>query len=235
MPTITRASDRRVHITNPRDWATSGATDFWCNFSDPNLIPAGSFALENYGWVESGAWTTLVGVDGDLLSSSDTGITGGANLGTGGDGITSPYIFGDYAHGTMAGAFLGYDPTTLNFECYARFAANFDEESSGFGFSEESAAEPAVKAGHMAFITTDGTNFSLESGAAEAVSDGLDNTAAHVWRVTLTAGGAVTWAIDGVEQTNTLALQTDLFPVAWGAACQTLNDPVINWVHIWYS
>ena len=213
----------------------SAGTDYWAVFGDLTLAPTLAQDLVNYGWVESGTWAQLAGSGADLLASADVGVTGGANLPVAADGITSPYIFGDYAHGTMAGAILGYDPTTLNFECYARFAANNNEESSGFGFSEAGAAELAVKAGHMAFITSDGTNFSLESGAAAATSIAVDNTTAHLWRVTLTAGGAVTWAIDGTEQTNTLALQTGLFPVAWGAAAQTANDPVISWVHIWYS
>ena len=226
----------RIHIVNPLEWGTSAGTDYWANFSSLSLVPAGGQALEDNGWVESGTFVTVAGTGADLLSSATKGTSGGANIDTAADGLTSPYIFGDFAHLKMVEALLGYTPVSLHYECYARFAANNDEESSGFGFSEAGAAEPAVKAGHMAFITSDGTNFTLESGAAVAVSDDLDNTAAHLWRVNLFSNGdAITWAIDGVTQASTLALQAALFPVAWGAAAQTANDPVINWVHIWYE
>lgn len=228
-------TDKRVHVTNPRDWGMSAGTDYWANFGDLTLVEGDSQDLSLYGWLESGTWASLAGSGADLLASADVGVTGGANIDTANDGITSPFIFGDYAHATMVEALLGYAPTRLNFECYARFAANNNEESSGFGFMEAGAASPAVKAGHMAFITSDGTDFSLESGAAAATSDDNDNTTAHLWKVTLTFGGSVSFAIDGVTQANTLALQTDLFPVAWGASTATANDPVISWVHIWYD
>jgi hypothetical protein len=226
---------RRVHITNPRDWGMACGTDYWANFGDLTLVPTGAQDLVNYGWVESGTWATRAGVGGDLLASADKGTIGGANIDTASDGITSPYVFGDYAHAAQAEGILGYLPTTLNFECVASFAANNNEQDSGFGFSAAGAAEPAVKAGHVAFVTSDGTDFSLESSAAAATSDSNDDQGVHLWKVTLTAGGAISWFIDGTEQTNTLALRTDIFPVAWGAAAQTANDPVISWVHIWYS
>ena len=151
------------------------------------------------------------------------------------DNLVSPFIFGDYAHALLVGQILGRLPTSLNMECYARFAANNDEEETGFGFVEAGAARPFVKAGLMALITSDGTNFSLESGAA-ADAGSTDDTAAHQFKIRC-RGTTAEWFIDGTSQ-GTIALQDDLWPVAWGASTKAstgANDPVINWVHIWYE
>jgi hypothetical protein len=234
---ITRAPARRVHVNRPQDWGSAAGTDFWAVFGDLTLVPTDSSDLDLYGWVEAGTWVHLAGSAADLLSSADVGTTGGAHIDTAGDAIRSPFIFGDYAHARMVEGILGYTPTELNMECYARFNADpGDDEDTGFGFVEAGAATPFVKAGLMAFITSDGTNFSLESGAAAAAGDDADDTAAHLWRIQFTSS-AINWYVDGTLQTNTLALQTDLFPVAWGASVGAggTGDPVINWVHIWYA
>lgn len=127
MAKIVRAQDKRVHITNPRDWGMSAGTDYWASFGDLTLAPALAQDLVNYGWLEAGTWVQLAGSLASLLTSADVGQTGGARMDTADDAIVSPFIFGDYAHGLLAGQFLGYTPTTLNLECYARLGANNDE------------------------------------------------------------------------------------------------------------
>jgi len=170
------------------------------------------------------------------MSSADVGTTGGLNFDTAGDYIISPFIFGDYAHALLAGQILGYMPASLNMECYARFAANNDEEETGFGFLEAGVDAGALaKADLMAYITTDGTDFSLESGAA-ADAGSTDNIDPHQWKIRC-KGTTAEWWIDGVSQ-GAIALQDDLWPVAWGAgtkAATGANDPVIAWTHIWYE
>ncbi len=225
----------RVHVNRPQDWGSAAGTDFWAVFGDLTLVPGDSTDLDLFGWVEAGTFVHLAGSAADLLSSSDVGDTGGAHIDTAGDSIVSPFIFGDYAHARMAEGILGHAPTILNMECYARFSADGgDDEDSGFGFVEAGAASPFVKAGLMAFITSDGTNFSLESGAS-ADAGSADNQAAHLWKIQFTSS-AVEWFIDGTSQ-GTLALQEDLFPIAWGASVGSggTADPVISWVHIWYE
>ena len=230
------AHNLRQHITNPRDWGMSAGTDYWANFGDLTLVPGGGQDLVSYGWLENGTWVTLAGSTADLLDSADAGATGGVHCDTADDAITSPFIFGDYAHGLQAGQFLGYMPTMLNCEMYMRLSANNDEEISGAGFVEGGATAAYAKGDLMALVTSDGTNFSLESGAAAAAGS-TDNTNPHLFKIEMRAGVAIRWYIDGTLQTNTLALQTDLFPVAWVVNSGTggSNDPVVSWVHIWYE
>jgi hypothetical protein len=242
MTTITSGATpkSRVHITNPRDWGVAIGTDYWANFQDLTIVEGDSQDLDLYGWVETGTCVTAAGSGADLLSSADVGTPGGLHVDTAGDAITSPFIFGDYAHARACEGILGYTPTTMTMECYARFSADpGDDEDTGFGFIEAGAASPFVKAGLMALITSDGTNYSLESAAAAASgsADGGATQLPHLWKIEMAAGAAIKWYIDGTLQANTLALQTDLFPVAWGASVGAggVGDPVICWVHIWYS
>jgi hypothetical protein len=231
----TSAANRRIHATHPHDWAEAAATDYWANFGNIVGIPGNAIGdLDLYGWVTSG-FSHTVGSAADFLSSADVGTTGGVNFDAVSDHLRSPFIFGDYAHGQMVAGILGHDPTTLSMECYGRFAANNDEEETGFGFVEAGSAVPFVKAGLMALVTSDGTNFSLESGAA-ADAGSTDDTAAHLFKIVV-GSASIEWFIDGTSQ-GTLALQTDLWPVAWGASTKAAtgaNDPVVSWVHIWYA
>ncbi len=241
MTLIVPGRTQRVHAARPQDWGSMAATDYWANFGDLTLVPADSSDLDSYGWVEAGTWVHLAGSGADFLSESpiaDAGTPGGLHVDDAGDAIRSPFIFGDYAHGVMASRLLGYMPTSLNMECYARFNADpGDDEDTGFGFVEAGAATPFVKAGLMALITSDGTNYSLESGVtADAGSAaGGATQLPHLWRMQFT-GTTVEWWIDGVSQ-GTLAMQDNLFPIAWGASVGAggLGDPVISWVHIWYA
>jgi hypothetical protein len=127
-------------------------------------------------------------------------------------------------------------PTSLNMECYARFASGADENETGFGFLEAGVdANALVKGDLMAYISTGGTVFELHSGATEDAGSAED-TDPHQWKIKC-SGTTAEWFIDGTSQ-GTIALQDDLWPVAWGAGTKASsgeNDPVINWVHIWYE
>lgn len=229
------AHNLRHHVRDPRDWALVPGTDYWAFFGGVGLIEAGVHDLDLNDWITTG-FSHTVGSGADFMSSADVGITGGVNFDVVSDHLRSPFIFGDYAHALLAGQFLGHFPTSLNMECYARFAANADEQETGFGFVEAGSAVPFVKAGLMALITSDSTDFSLESGAAADAGD-TDDTAAHLFKISIASGG-ITWFVDGTEQGSGLALQTDLWPVAWGVSTKATsgtNDPVVSWVHIWYE
>lgn len=227
----------RVHALHPQDWAALPATDYWANWGDIKQIPADAIGdLDLYGWITTG-FSHTVGSGADFMSSSDVGTTGGLNFDTHSDVILSPYIFGDYAHALLVGQILGYMPTSLNMECYARFAANADEAASGFGFLEAgSSPGPPADADLMAFISTDGTNFQLGgTGGTELDTGAVDDTAAHQWKIQC-KGTTAEWWIDGTSQ-GSISLQNDLWPVCWAAGTE-LNgtcDPVVSWVHLWYE
>ena len=233
------AHNLRVHAYRPQDWGAAIATDFWANWGDLTFADTAASDLVANGWLTSG-FSQLASSGADFISNSpiaDAGTTGGLNFDTHSDYTISPFIFGDYSHALLAGQILGYMPTSLNMECYARFAANNNEEETGFGFLEAGVdANALVKGDLMAYITSDGTNFSLESGAAADASIGLDDTNPHQWKIKC-KGTTAEWFIDGTSQ-GTIALQDDLWPVAWGAgtkASSGANDPVISWIHLWYE
>ncbi len=235
--TVVPGNARRVHALHPYDWAEAAATDYWANFGNVVGLPGNAIGdLDLYGWT-TGGFSHTVGSLAGFLTSSDAGTTGGVNFDATSDHLRSPFIFGDFAHGELVAGLLGHAPTTLNMECFARFAANNNEQETGFGFVEAGSAVPFVKAGLMALITSDGTNFSLE-GAGDLDAGSTDNLNPHLFKITVGAGttDAIEWFIDGVSQ-GTMDSQANLWPVAWGASTASAgaNDPVVSWVHIWYS
>ncbi len=232
---VVRAPSRRVHVTHPQNWAEAAATDYWANFGNAVGLPADAIGdLDLYGWVTTG-FSHLAGSAADFLSSSDKGTTGGVNFDSANDKLISPFIFGDWAHQQMAAALLGYEPTTLNYECVARFAANNAEIASGFGFIIAGSSGALVQGDLQAFVRTDGTDFVLQDVTAGDAGS-TDNTDPHLFRVDV-SGTIATWFIDGVEQGAGLTIGLDEWPAAWGAGVQAAgaNDPVVSWVHIWYS
>ena len=226
------AHNLRLHVFDPRDWGHGAGTDFWLFCGNSDMLPGGGEDLATEGWAASG-FSHAVGSGADLLSSSGLGTTGGFNFDAAGDLLDSPSIFGDYVHGLMAGQILGHFPTSLNMECYARFAANNNETASGFGFIQDGGSPPTA-ADALAFIHTDGTDFALRSSGATDTGD-TDDTTAHQFKITL-SGTTAEWFIDGTSQ-GTIALLEDQFPVSWGASTVSggANDPVIAFVHIWYE
>ena len=231
---VVRSPSRRVHETFPQNWAEAAATDYWANWANIVSIPGNAIGdLDLYGWVTTG-FSHTVGSAADFMSSSDQGTTGGLNFDAAGDLIHSPFIFGDWAHQQMVAGILGYEPTTLNMECVARFVAGNNEEATGFGFLIAGSSGTHVKADLAAYITTDGTNFSLED-VSEADAGATEDTDPHLWRISI-SGTTAEWFIDGTSQ-GTTTLGLDEWPACWGAgtAAGGANDPVISWVHIWYE
>lgn len=232
---ITRAVPQRVHVTCPQLWAETAATDYWANWGHPGFTEAGVLDLDDFGWLTVG-FSHTVGSAAGMMDSSDVGTTGGLNFDTAEDYIVSPFIFGDYAHAKQAEAFLGYVPTTLNMESYARFASSAaDEQATGFGFVEAGSTGAFAKADTNGFVTIGATNFELHTGAA-ADEGSTKATTASLFRVTYTAGSTAEWFIDGTSQ-GTLAIQANTWPSAWAANTQGsgANDPVVSWTHIWYA
>ena len=158
---IHKGPDRRVHVKDPVQWSTSAGTDFWLIGGGADLIEAGANDLDQFGW-ETAGFEYTAGSDADFLSAADPGVTGGLDFATAEDFLISPFIFGDYAHGQMVKELLGYDPTSLNLEVYGRFAANADENASGFGWVEAGGGGGVLAdADLLAFIGIGATQFEL--------------------------------------------------------------------------
>lgn len=235
MATIIRAPDRRIHVLRPQDWGSSAGTDFWAVFGDLTLVAADPSDLDLYGWLTNN-YLHRANTGAGFLDSSDVGATGGLDFDAAGDFITSPFIFGDYQHARMAEAILGYAPTKLFLECWARFDSNTgDENETGFGFIEGAGSAITI-ADQMAYISVGASLFELHSGAAEDAGAAQD-TDPHLWRVELTFGGSAEWFIDGTSQ-GSIAIQANLWPVAFSAgtkASSGANDVVVAWTHIGYA
>ena len=234
---ILPAADGRVHQYDPHHWGCRPATDFWVVFNTSDLAPSGDWDLLSNGW-ESVGWSHLAPSGADFLSgtpTADIGTTGGANFDTAGDYLISPFQFGDYSHARMVQELLGYLPTELNLEVYGRFAANPDENASGFGFVEAGGGGSVLAdADLMAFIGLGGTKFELIRGDGTVdESVAVYDTDPHLFKIKC-SGTTAEWFIDDVSQ-GTLGLQDDLWPVAFGVSVETTADPVVSWAHVWYN
>lgn len=224
------------HVNDPHAWGDVPATQYGATFDETDIAAGQGRDLAADGW-EAAGFSILTGSGAGLLDSGAKGTTGGINFDTAGDYLISPFIFGDYTHGRIAEHFLGYYPTKIVMRVLARFAAGNDEEATGFGFVQDGTdANALVKADLMAYITVDGTNFSLESsGNADAGS--TKNTNQHLFKIVGTFGSTWEWFIDDVSQ-GTLAIVASQMPMAWAAGTKGsggANDPVISWVCINYE
>ena len=226
----------RRHVSRPSLWTREPGTDFWLK---PGVGMPGIAAdelLTDYGWTLTSI-TQTAGSLGDLLSSADVETPNIAALDAASDLLLGPLIFGDYASGLLAGQFLGYMPTKLCLELYANFSvATVAETTSGFGFSTGTSL---TATNHIAFIYSDATNFAIRGtpGTGLYVDTGaLVDNAYHHWKIVATAGGAVTWYIDGALQ-GQISLVTDLFPTALSASVVAAGTNRVNiaWAHIWYE
>lgn len=229
----------RVHVMDPREWAFTLGTDWWLHGGTTTaLITSGTAGqvLSEYGWTT----TTLAytaGSAADFGSSSDVGVPPHIILADASDLLASPAIFGTYPHMQAASGILGYTVTRLVLEVWAAFlTASADEPSSAFGWVEDGGSViTAAAADQMAAISSNGTNFELNSGAAVDAGAAID-TAWHLWKVVTTFGGTHEWFIDGTSQ-GTLAIQADEWPVSFeaGIVAAGTNDIGIHSVHIYYE
>lgn len=238
MPTVTNPStSRRVHVPNARLWETELGTDYWARFGIRSTIAeTNGAALSENGWTTTSLVETAMSGAGDFLSSSDIGIEAHVLTDATGDLLQSPSVFGGNGHAQAAAAILGYTPTQMSVEFFASFTVvTGTSNRSGFGLTEDGGTA-GVSADELAWIYTDGTNFTIRSDADSDVG-ALDNTDWHIWKIVVATGSAtdaVEWFIDGSSQ-GTMDRKTDEWPVSFGMHALTTNRPALSWVHIWYS
>jgi len=234
MPPRFRVAYPREHVLRPQEWADSAGTDFWLVAGPGGMLTATTIQeLADYGWTAT-ALTFTAASGADFLSSADVGVPNTIDFGASGDLLKSPAIFGDYNHGLLAAQLLKKQPTKLVTECYAQFSvATANEPTSGFGLVEDGGT-PATAADHMAFISTNGTNFLCASGAASDTG-ALDDSLFHKFKtIVRNTDSLVEWYIDDVSQ-GMLAVQADEWPVSFGAHVLTTNRLQLAWAHIYYD
>lgn len=235
----------RVHAT-AQDWANAAPiTDFWFSAANKDIITAAipSLLAAQYGWISNGTLSVVAGSGADFLSSSDRGTPTHLLMDTTGERLTSPFTFGGDFKTRQIRSQLGWAPTKLVAEVVAIFttASNADT-TGGFGFIEAGGAVQTA-ADHLAMITSDGTNFILRSGAATTTYALAVDTSAHIWTITLDLGTQlVTFKQDGTSVgtggssgTGAIALETDLFPAAFGMAVTSSNVLGVGETHIYYD
>lgn len=224
----------RKHILTPQEWAYSAGTDYWAYFGNSALLSANAHQLSDYGWTT----TTLAFASadgGDFMSSTDVGTPNGLVFGDSTDLLQSPNIFGDYTHGRFVEEVLGRFPTQLVVELYAAFTTvTGTSNRSGFGLVE-AGGTAGTAADELAWIYTDGTNFTIRSDA-DSDAGAADDTNYHLWKIVVSSGSAtdaVEWFIDGTSQ-GTMDRKTDEWPASFGMYAHTTNRFVLSWVHIYY-
>lgn len=236
------------HASRARDWGETialqysfyAATDFYGATTEGNDLSA-------FGWTVTGAPPYVANSGADFMTSDDKGTTGGVHLDTAQDELSSPAIFGDYAHaaavanliGRINGAGTPDLPRFLVADFFARFSANAAETGTGIGFIEDGGSA-AVANDHMACIYTDGTSWKLRSGAAASSAIATDDTNPHHFRIVVDRINALAYGyVDDMTFSagQSIAIQGDEWPAKFGAGVVSAgtNDPVLNWARVRYA
>lgn len=223
-------------ITDPALWYCSPGYEFWIVPGHLDIVTvqaATNRGLSGAGWSGAVAANASIteGSAGDFLSAADIDPTrivrGSTNL-----LLRSPRIFGSYAHALAAKRFLGYLPTKLCAEFYARFSvASANENTSFIGFHTPAGTD-ITAAGGGAGIMSDGTNFRLKSDNGNDAGAAID-TSWHLWRIEV--GGSTTeWFIDDVSQ-GTITTEADIWPLSFVVVDGTTNRPQFSWARVYYQ
>lgn len=235
---------RRVHITNPLQWGNAVGTDFWLYAnSNGSLTASTQYLITDGGWTAT-SLTLRDGTGADFMTKSDVGTPSAYVTNAGADLLSSPAIFGDYAHAHAAAVILGKTtlPRYLVMDAYALFdTQSADEQTTNIGFVVNSGS-PVTSADATAVINTDATNWRSQTGATRATNTTniAITTAPHWFRIMIDRQGAsattgtILCSVDGVPF-STQAMVDDRAPYKFGFGDGTTNRIQLNQVHIFYS
>lgn len=228
------AHNLRHHVVKAQDWNRSAGTDFWLLSEAEYAGGTHDDLITDFGWTTT-AIALASPTGGDFLSSAGVGTPNSFLFGADNDLLQSPTIFGDYAHGLMAGQILGHLPTRLIVDVYAAFTTHSDNETrTGFGLTEAGGTSGTANDA-MAWIHTDGSNFTIRSAADSDVGD-ADDANFHQFRIVVSTGttDAIEWFIDGTPQ-GAMDLQENLWPCSFGGFSSTTNRFSMAFAHIFYE
>lgn len=228
------AHNLREHIYKAQEWNRSAGTDFWL-LSEPEYAGGThNDLITDFGWTTT-AIAMASPTGGSFLDSTDVGTPNSFLFGADNDLLQSPTIFGDYAHGLMAGQFLGKVPTRLIVEVYAAFTTNSSSETrSGFGLTEAGGTSGTANDA-MAWIHSDSNNFVIRQPNDSDSGSSVD-TDFHQFRIVVSTGttDAIEWFIDDASQ-GTMDSQANLWPCSFGGFSSTDNRISMAWAHLWYE
>lgn len=231
------AHNLRMHVTDPRLWSRSVGTDYWARFGvGATAADTAGALLSDFGWTTTGLAETAATGAADFLSSDTPGVEDHILTNSSGDLLQTPSMFGAYLGAQAPASIMGRDPTRLTAEWLGSFTAvTGTSNRSGFGFVEDGGTA-GTAADELAWIYTDGTNFTIRSDA-DSDAGAADDTDWHIWKIVVKTGSAtdaVEWFIDGTSQ-GTIDRKTDEWPVSFGMYAHTTNRPGIAWLHIFYE
>ena len=236
-PASVIASDRH-EVPSADHWDDESGSDFFFEPDAAQIVGTGlAEDLTDVGWTITSIAGYTEGTDADFLSSADKGVPGHYVTDAGSDLIQSPAVFGDYTHGQQAAHHLGHDPTTLTLEAWAAFSVHSaNETATGLGFVINGGSI-ITAANAIAVIHTDGTNFTVRSGADSDLG-ATDDALWHLFKIVITTGSAtdaVEWFIDGTSQ-GTMNRRTDAYPAAvgWGVVSGGTNRVLIGPARVFY-
>jgi hypothetical protein len=247
----------RVHVNAGWKWAHEVGTDYWLHpTSGLDQAAAASTALgpllaEN-GWVATslvntnasiadfrgGAFTPGTGKNRDG-SFADTGIPSHFLTNANADLLSSPIMFGNADGMQAASEIAGMRnlPNILGVSFWGAMTVHSANElDSGWGFVEDGGS-PATAGDALAFIYTDGSNFSIQSNGAIVGSAGAaDDALWHYFRMEFDFNGFLTWWIDGaLQERNSVTITADEWPAKFGFAAGTTNRPGLGLTHCYYD
>lgn len=234
----------RAHVLEGYRWGQAAGTDFWLAIN-PGFDEAGAAStattdeLAEAGWVATSLVNTA-GSGADFGSSADAGTPNHLLTNATADLLSSPTVFGDYAHMLAAQRIAGRSilPRKLIAEFFGSMTVHSaDEPRSGWGFAEDGGSI-ATEADQVGFISTDGTNFQIGSNAGTPINGAADDALWHVFKIVLNrVTGLITWYIDGTLQTmaSDLTITADEFPVKFGFHALATNRPALGLTHIYYD
>ena len=234
---LNNPQNNRLHVMDARSWSTQMGTDYWAQFGIGSTIAVtNGTLLSEFGWTTTSLVETAMTGAGDFLSTSDFSVPAHLLTNASADLLESPSVFGDGAQAEAAAEILGHSPTTMSCEWYGSFTVvTGTSNRSGFGLVQDGGAA-GTAADQLAWIYTDGTNFTLRS-SGDSDAGALDDTDWHTWKIVVSTGSvtdAVEWFIDGTSQ-GTMDRIDDQWPVSFGMHALTTNRPAIAWVHLWYE
>jgi hypothetical protein len=244
----------RKHCMKGAEWGHTMATDYWLTLN-PGLDIAGAAStatgdeLAENGWVATSLVNT-VGSGADFGSVADTGIPNHLLTNASADLLSSPAIFGDYAHMVAAAHIVGKRHTDLPRYLVADFWGSMSvmsatpvEPRSNWGFIV-AGGSPATEANQLASISVSDAGGFFQIGVNTVYTLGTiaGDTTWRFFRIKLDRiNNVAQWfilnATTGImdKQPNSSALTTDVYPLKFGFHALTTNRPLLGLTHVYYD